>query len=280
VPIVAGCIEWFGWRNTAMGSGIVSILIGYPLASMFRRRPEDFGEVVDGIDSQVKETASGQTHNKPLTPEPDFTAAQALKTRAFWLLAAGHAIALIVVMTVNTHAINHMRISLGYSISEASFFIMLMTGFQVLGVLLGGYLGDKFEKRLVAAGCMLLHASGLFVLTYATEVYELVYFAVAHGLAWGLRGPFMQAIRADYFGRRAIGMILGVSAMVGALGQTIGPLVAGVLGDATGNYELGFTVLSGVALIGAVVFWMAKRPVPPKVVPPAKTTGSKTASAV
>ncbi|HEY7804137.1 MAG TPA: MFS transporter, partial [Orrella sp.] len=174
-----------------------------------------------------------------------------------------HGIALIVVMAVNTHAINHMRISLGYSISQASVYIMLMTGFQVLGVLLGGYLGDKFEKRLVAAGCMLLHASGLFVLTYATEVYELVYFAVAHGLAWGLRGPFMQAIRADYFGRRAIGMILGVSAMVGAIGQTIGPLVAGVLGDATGNYELGFTVLSGVALIGAVVFWLAKRPMPP-----------------
>jgi len=263
VPIVAAAIEWFGWRSTAMGSGIAAIVLGYPLASMFRRRPEDFGEVVDGIDSQATAQAHQANNNTPTEPEPDFTAKQAFKTRAFWLLAAGHGIALIVVMAVNTHAINHMRISLGYSISQASVYIMLMTGFQVLGVLLGGYLGDKFEKRLVAAGCMLLHASGLFVLTYATEVYELVYFAVAHGLAWGLRGPFMQAIRADYFGRRAIGMILGVSAMVGAIGQTIGPLVAGVLGDATGNYELGFTVLSGVAVIGAVVFWLAKRPMPP-----------------
>jgi sugar phosphate permease len=276
VPIVAGSIEWFGWRATAMGSGIAAIAIGYPLACMFRRRPEDFGEVVDGLDSQANDHSNGS--KQPSKPDPDFTASQAIRTKAFWLLAAGHAIALIVVMTVNTHAINHMRISLGYSIAQASYFIMLMTGFQVIGVLLGGYLGDKFEKRLVAAACMLLHASGLFVLTYAKDIAELVYFAAAHGLAWGIRGPFMQAIRADYFGRRAIGMILGVSAMVGALGQMIGPLVAGILGDATGDYELGFTVLSGIALIGAVVFWLAKRPAPPNARPPDQNPTLQTTS--
>jgi len=266
VPIIAASIEFFGWRETAMGSGIVAILVGYPLASVFRRRPEDFGEVVDGgapdKDSKDKD-ASTQTK-----PEPDFTAAQAIRTKAFWLLAAGHGIALIVVMAVNTHAINHMRISLDYTIAQASFFIMLMTMFQVAGVLLGGYLGDKFEKRLVASGCMLLHATGLFILTYAAGALELVFFAAAHGLAWGLRGPFMQAIRADYFGRKAIGMILGLSAMITALGQSIGPLLAGILGDATGNYELGFNVLSGLAVFGAYIFWKATRPEPPNSLPP------------
>ena len=73
----------------------------------------------------------------------------------------------------------------------------------------------------------------------------------------------MQAIRADYFGRKAIGMILGLSAMITAFGQSIGPLLAGILGDATGNYILGFNVLSILALFGAYVFWLAKRPIPP-----------------
>lgn len=261
VPIVAGSIEYFGWRPTAFGSGLLIILVGFPLACMFRRRPEDFGEVVDGL--AFRSTQAPVDPEKPLKPEPNFTAGQAIRTKAFWLLASGHGIALIVVMAVNTHAINHMRISLDYTIAQASYFIMLMTFCQVLGVLLGGYLGDKYEKRLVAAGCMILHAAGMFALTYAAGVAELVFFAVAHGLAWGLRGPFMQAIRADYFGRKAIGMILGLSAMVAAFGQAIGPLLAGILGDATGNYELGFTVLSGIALIGAVVFYLARRPPDP-----------------
>jgi MFS family permease len=258
VPIVAGAIEMFGWRHTAMGCGIAAILVGYPLATLFRRRPEDFGEFVDGIDPNAQTDSGNQSAS--LINEPDFTAREALRTQAFWLLAVGHALALVVVMAVNTHAINHMRISMGYSISQASFFIMLMTMFQVVGVLAGGYLGDKFEKRIMAAGCMLLHALAMFVLTYATSVAELVFFAVTHGLAWGLRGPFMQAIRADYFGRRAIGMILGISAMVAAIGQMLGPLLAGILGDITGTYTLGFNVLTVIALCGAVVFWLARAP--------------------
>ena len=266
VPIIAASIDFFGWRPTALGSGIVTIVIGYPLASLFRRRPEDFGEQVDGISAEEKAALERKTG--PAKEEANFTAKQALRTKAFWFLAAGHGLALIVVMAVNTHAINHMRISLGYTIPQASFFIMLMTMFQVTGVLLGGYLGDKFDKRIVASGCMVLHAGGMLSLTYATAAPELVFFAAAHGLAWGIRGPFMQAIRADYFGRRAIGMILGLSAMITALSQAIGPLLAGALGDITGDYKMGFTVLSLLALLGAVTFWLAKRPIPPGSKPP------------
>jgi MFS family permease len=107
---------------------------------------------------------------------------------------------------------------------------------------------------------MLGHAIGLLLLTYATHPAEVIAFALIHGMAWGLRGPFMQAIRADYFGRNAIGMILGLSAVVVALGQIAGPMVAGVLADLTGNYRLGFTVLALVAGSGSVLFMMAKKP--------------------
>lgn len=64
----------------------------------------------------------------------------------------------------------------------------------------------------------------------------------------------MQAIRADYFGRRAIGMILGVSTVIVSIGQVCGPLVAGVLADLTGDYRLGFTLLSVISLGGAWLF--------------------------
>jgi MFS family permease len=164
------------------------------------------------------------------------------------------------VTAVNTHAINHMRISLGYTIAQAAFYITLMTGFQVIGVLLGGVLGDKLQKNRVAAICMTMHMVGMLMLTYAVGPVMLVLFAVFHGLAWGIRGPFMQAIRADYFGRKSIGMILGLSAMLTAVGQVSGPLLAGIMGDATGTYDLGFTVLALIAGAGTFLFWFAKPP--------------------
>jgi MFS-type transporter involved in bile tolerance (Atg22 family) len=51
-----------------------------------------------------------------------------------------------------------------------------------------------------------------------------------------------------------------VSAALTAVGQVLGPLVAGVLADLTGDYRVGFTLLAVVAAAGSVAFLKAKRP--------------------
>jgi MFS family permease len=88
-------------------------------------------------------------------------------------------------------------------------------------------------------------------------------YAVLHGTAWGLRGPMMQAIRADYFGRSAIGMILGLSLMIIIIGQIGGPMIAGIMADMTGNYRAGFTTLALLAGLGSAFFLFARRPARP-----------------
>jgi MFS family permease len=115
---------------------------------------------------------------------------------------------------------------------------------------------------------MLGHMAGLLLLTYADAVPAatpaatsmVLAFAVLHGAAWGLRGPFMQALRADYFGRSAIGMILGLSVMIIVVGQVGGPMIAGILADATGNYRAGFTILALLAGVGSLFFFFARKP--------------------
>ena len=69
---------------------------------------------------------------QPRSPhEREFTAREALRTRAFWLLALAHGFALLVVTAVNVHAISHMKEGLGYSLAQASLAITLMTVAQV-----------------------------------------------------------------------------------------------------------------------------------------------------
>jgi sugar phosphate permease len=258
VPLVAWSMHSFGWRTTAIASGVVALLVGFPLASLIRGRPEDMGLTIDGVPKPAPMTADGQDHGAPAAVE--FTARQALRTQAFWLLGLGHGVALLVVTAVNVHAITHMKEGLGYTVAEAAWFILLMTVGQVMGVLSGAWMGDKYDKRRVAATCMLMHGTGLLLLTYATHSAELVAFALLHGIAWGLRGPFMQALRADYFGRNAIGMILGLSAVIIAMGQIAGPMVAGFFADLTGNYRMGFTILALMACAGSGLFLLAKPP--------------------
>jgi len=263
VPVVAFAIVTFGWRATAIGSGVIAIVAGWPLALVFKGKPEELGQRIDGLPP-VATGPSGSPGDAPSAPPddatPEFTAREALRTRAFWLLSLGHGAALLVVTGVNVHAITHMTESLGYTVAQASLVITLMTIAQVGGVLSGMAFGDRLEKRFVAAGCMLGHGLGLLALTFATGTAMLVAFAILHGVAWGLRGPFMQAIRADYFGRRSIGTIMGLSSLFIAVGQIGGPLIAGGFADLTGDYRLGYTVLALLAIGGAAAFVMATAP--------------------
>ena len=258
VPLMAWSMQQWGWRHTALGTGVLALVVGLPMARVIRRRPQDHGEYVDGIEPA---STSADPLSAPKAPAPvGFTARQALATRAFWMLALGHGLALLVVTAVNVHAITHIKEGLGYSVATAGWVIMLMTFGQLMGVLLGAGMGERFDKSKVAALCMLSHAIGLLFLTFSTHLAELVAFAVFHGLAWGLRGPLMQAIRADYFGVGAIGAIMGISAAVIAVGQIAGPMVAGVLADLTGDYRMGFTLLALTAAMGSLAFMLATKP--------------------
>ena len=57
VVAVAWSIQQYGWRTTAFASGVIAIVLGWPLARVIRSRPEDVGETVDGLRHP---TRSGQ----------------------------------------------------------------------------------------------------------------------------------------------------------------------------------------------------------------------------
>jgi MFS family permease len=255
VFLVAAAIEAYGWRATAFTSGVIAILVGWPLARVIRNRDEDRDDPVDGVS-----LAAADTTHAAAAARPGFSAREALRTSAFWLLALGHAFSLLVVTAFNVHAVAHIKEGLGYSLAVATLVFTLTTVGQFAGVMTGWVIGDRFRKRVVAAVCMLMHAAGLLMLTYATGPVMLVIAALVHGTAWGLRGPFMQAIRADYFGRHSIGMILGLSSLILVIGQIGGPIIAGAFADWTGNYRLGFTILAALAGLGSLFFLMARRP--------------------
>jgi sugar phosphate permease len=255
VFLVAASIQAYGWRATAFSSGVIAILAGWPLARIIRSRPEDHGETVDGVPPAPRDTPHAAA---PL--QHSLSTREALRTSAFWLIALGHAFALLAVTAVNVHAVTHIKEGLGYSLALATLVFTLVTVGQFLGVMLGWVIGDRFQKRLVAAACMLMHSAGLLMLTYATGPVVLTISALVHGTAWGLRGPFMQAIRADYFGRSSIGMIIGMSSLITVFGQIAGPLLAGAFADWTGNYRVGFTILALLTGVGSLFFLMAKPP--------------------
>jgi sugar phosphate permease len=259
-PVVVLGLTRLGWRWTAFLSGVLVLLVGLPLSRIVRHRPEAYGLEPDGDTAATLEAdAAMRTRPAPV----DFTAREAMRAPALWLIAAGHGSALLVVSAVMVHFVTDVTERLGFSLRQAATIVALMTVVQIAGQLGGGFAGDRFSKRAIVVGCMAAHAIALFVLASATAVWMVVVFAVLHGLAWGIRGPLMAALRADYFGSASFGMITGISSMVVMIGMMAGPLVAGIIADRTGSYQTGFRVLAGCAALGSIFFLLARRPEPP-----------------
>lgn len=254
VPAVIFCLEAFGWRTTAFLSGVLVIAVSLPLVPLVRHRPEDHGEVADGVRS------SDQAAAARLSSAEDFTARQAMRTWSFWLISFGHAFALLTVSSLLVHLVPHLTEGLDYSLAAAGLIVALMTACQLAGQLAGGFLGDRFDKRLICVLCMVAHCAGLLLVAFATELWMVVLFAALHGVAWGIRGPQMVALRADYFGPSSFGTIMGFSSLVVMLGMSGGPIVAGYMADISGDYQSGFTLLALMALVGSLCFLAARPP--------------------
>ena len=69
---------------------------------------------------------------------------------------------------------------------------------------------------------------------------------------------------ADYYGRRSLGAIRGVTEPFTSLGQAIGAVAAGAVFDLTDSYEYAFIAF---AALGALTMLMMQLARPPRYVP-------------
>jgi MFS family permease len=219
------------------------------------REPEQFGLLPDGdkVPDGTERTSSPHVR-------PSLTTRDALRTKTFWLLSIGHTSGVMIVSAVSVHFVIYAQTRLGMSVTLAASLLTLMTLMVMLGQLIGGFYGDRIQKRILAGWGMLGHAAAVGILAVADSTAALVAAAVLHGLSWGLRGPLMSAMRADYFGRASFAMIMGASSLIVTLGSVSGPLLAGILVDTTGEYSLAFLILAVAAAAGAATFFALRPP--------------------
>ena len=138
-----------GWQGTALTLAIVVFGAAIPLSFVIRNRPEDMGlEPEDDARPSSRGTAGGQR-----TPASQgLTAQQAVRTPAFWLIAIGHGLTSMIILAIFTH--------LGLLLKDADFenqvgrVVTTYTFVAMWAQLIGGYVGDRYSKRLC------LHSGG------------------------------------------------------------------------------------------------------------------------
>lgn len=276
-PVVVLSLTELGWRWTAFGSAWVLLLAVVALSRVMHQRPADVGQEVDGgpahrAEHRIPDRSSppgGGDHaaGSPHPPERaedvtarDFTLGEAVRTRAFWMLNLGHATALLVVGSTMAHLSIYLTEEQGFSLVQAGLLGTSLLLMQLVGQMAGGWLGDRGSKRRLVIGAMVGHVVGMLLFTFAVAPWMVWLFVPFHGLAWGVRGPLLQAMRADYFGASSFGRIMGWSALIMMLGTMAGPIIVGVLRDSTGDYTFGFGVITLGASLAIGFFLLATKP--------------------
>ena len=260
LPIIVWGIAVHGWRDTAFVSGIIVFVVGLPLTQLIRKSPEQYGLLPDGAKRVYRDGVA-----MALPVVTGLTAKQAIKSQAFWTLSISHGLALLVVGAALLHQIPHMVEGMGLSTGSAALVVSVLVAVVIAAQLSGGYIGDRINKKIGIAGCMLAHAAGFSIFAVSTSMTGALAFAVLHGAAWGVRSPLINSIRADYFGRASYATIMGFTSLIVMIGMTVGPLFAGIMRDNTGSYETPFLILAGLAGLGSLAALAAKKPKMPGV---------------
>ena len=257
-PLIASVIIGVsGWREAWIVLGILVWAIALlPTALLLVQQPEDVGLQPDG-DGPGRE--GGRPHPNPRPEgeetrsgeEPVWTLQEAMRTPALWMFATATGSVFLVQAGVNTHLAAYMR-DQELSAAFAGFGISLNAAFLGLGSLFWGWITERIPPRYAMAGiavCVAV-ASALFIIAGSTA--EILVYSVLFGFGVGGLLSVPPVAYADYYGRRSLGVIRGVTEPLTSFGQAIGAVLAGVVFDLTDSYELAFAtfaILSGLAML-------------------------------
>jgi cyanate permease len=104
-------------------------------------------------------------------------------------------------------------------------------------------------------------AVGVLQLAAASGPTGALLYAVIYGSFFGSSVTLTQVVYADYFGRRALGLIRGSAQPVQLAFNAAGPLATGLWFNRTGSYDAAFALFALLFLVAAVALAFSPRPV-------------------
>ncbi len=254
------------WRHAyAALAALTFVLIVVPGWLFIRRRPEDFGLLPDGASPQT--SASPSPGSAPPHEEFSFTLREARRTAAFWLLTFATMSVAFAQTAVNVHAVTSI-VDRGISQAFSGAFVFIMMGVAALSAYGWGALIDLIHVRWAAAIATVLSGSAMLLLMAVDSLGMAIAFAVLFGLGTGGWTLAQTLVFANYFGRRSLGSIRGVSQMLGGPLSAMGAVIAGYIRDYTDSYTLSFAIFFGALALVFVALLFARPPRnPPRLAP-------------
>ncbi|MCL6101652.1 MAG: MFS transporter [Bacteroidetes bacterium] len=234
VPLVAAGLEKeFGWHLALGALGVLIVLIAVPMA-WFIKEP------------RIKSESKGQS--EPMVPIRNI-----LGNPYFYLLAIGSMSCMGAVGGISQH-IKYYLNDLHFTQTEAAHIMSLVLVFSLGGRVLMGWLADIIHRKYVMILIYLMVAVSIPLLMVPDFPGRIYLFSVLFGIGLGGNYMIIPLMAADLFGVRALGRTMGIILVADGVAESVFPMLVGVLyNDAAKSYAVGFTLLIGLALTGAII---------------------------
>jgi len=229
-PLMGAATEAYGWRSTFV---VMAVLAALPLVALFFVR----------LPAATERVANAQLPGK--TPR------EALRRREFWMLMAIFFFIGWALLTLVPHFVP-MLIDAGVNpVMAATLSSMVGVGTVIARPILGWFY-DRFNAIYVSVPLFALAAVGILLLLLAgAGIAPLT--ALLIGVAFGAEIDLMAYLSSRYLGPRAFGRLYGVIYSSFTIGAALGPVAAGYLFAAQGDYSTSLVIAVVALVLGTVL---------------------------
>jgi MFS family permease len=238
----------YGWRSAYMVLSAVTLLAFIPIL-LWVRAPR-LGE------AEVEPEMTLEDHQVA-----DITLESALKTRSFWGICLGDAIAGLVFAIFNAHLVFYLTQTLGSEKPATDVYSVLQLSL-IGGTVLFGIVADRFSVPRMMIFCYTAPALATCILFVPHTLPIALLFALCCGIPVGGRQALFPVALGYSFGPTHLAAIYGLSNSFFLIGNAAGPLLAGAIYEEAGDSSKAvYATAVGLFLLSGILTTLMRREV-------------------
>jgi MFS family permease len=127
-----------------------------------------------------------------------------------------------------------------------------MSGLNFVGLLATGIISDRFGRKNVLATIYAVRVVGFALLLLVPGPLGFWGFAVIMGFSWYSSATLTTSLTADIYGLKNLGVLNGITFLAHQTGGALSVLMAGIIYDVTGSYQIPFAI-GGILMVWSSV---------------------------
>lgn len=233
-----------GWRISWLILSIIVLIITLIVTTLIRNTPEEKGIKPHGKTETINNAPSEKTKD-------NFSAIQILTHLSilYFIFGATYVI-------YGTFIVTTMVDEYGFAESSAGQFWSWVGFFSLFSGTVFGMLSDRFGRKSGLMAVFIVQTAA-YTLAGSSLGHQLAFLSVSlYGVAAFAIPAIMAATIGDYLGKTRAAAGFAIITFAFAIGQTLGPVVAGVLAEESGTFKSSYLISGGLTLIAIVLAYV------------------------